>query len=123
MTYSSPVLSRHGAVAGAGVDAGVAWHYGDPTAEQRALERGGAFVDLSHHGVVTVSGPDRLGWLNSITSQLLLDLGPRDSTETLVLSPHGHVEHALVASSTTARRPGCSPSGRRPPSWPPGSSA
>jgi len=95
MTYSSPLLSRHGAVAGAGVDAGVAWHYGDPTAEQRALERGGAFVDLSHHGVVTVSGPDRLGWLNSITSQLLLDLGPRDSTETLVLSPHGHVEHAM----------------------------
>lgn len=95
MTYSSPLLSRHGAVAGAGVDAGVAWHYGDPTAEQRALERGGAFVDLSHHGVVTVSGPDRLSWLNSITSQLLLDLGPRDSTETLVLSPHGHVEHAM----------------------------
>lgn len=76
------------------MDAGVAWHYGDPTAEQRALERHGAFVDLSHYGVVTVSGPDRLSWLNSITSQELLGLGVRESTETLVLSPHGHIEHA-----------------------------
>lgn len=30
----SPLLSRHGAVRGSGPDAGVAWHYGDPTAEQ-----------------------------------------------------------------------------------------
>jgi tRNA-modifying protein YgfZ len=95
MTYSSPLLARHGAVAAGGVDAGVAWHYGDPTAEQRSLERHGAFVDLSHSGVVTVSGPDRLDWLNSITSQSLGDLTPRDSTETLVLSPQGHIEHAL----------------------------
>lgn len=94
MPGTNPVLARRGAVAAAGPDAGVAWHYGDPTAEQRALERGGAFVDLSHYGVVTVSGPDRLSWLNSITSQELTNLGVRESTETLVLSPHGHVEHA-----------------------------
>ena len=90
----SPVLGRRGAVAGFGSDAGVAWHYGDPTAEQRALEAGGAVVDLSHLGVVTVTGPDRLTWLHSITSQHLSALAPRTSTETLVLSPHGHVEHS-----------------------------
>lgn len=94
MTYRSPLLDRPGAVAGSGPDAGVAWHYGDPTAEQRALVAGGAVVDLSHLGVVSVSGPDRHAWLNSITSQDLADLAPRTSTETLVLSPHGHVEHA-----------------------------
>ncbi|RHA44651.1 CAF17-like 4Fe-4S cluster assembly/insertion protein YgfZ, partial [Cellulomonas rhizosphaerae] len=65
----------------------------DPTAEQRALARGGAVVDQSHLGVVTVTGPDRLTWLHSITSQDLTGLPPRTSTELLVLSPQGHVEH------------------------------
>lgn len=90
----SPLLDRRGAVAAAGADEGVAWHYGDPTAEQRALARGAAVVDQSHLGVVTVTGPDRLSWLHSITSQHLAGLEPRTSTETLVLDPHGHVEHA-----------------------------
>jgi folate-binding protein YgfZ len=87
-------LALPGAVEGSGPDAGVAWHYGDPVAEQRALERGRAVVDQSHLGVVRVTGPDRLSWLNSITSQQLDDLAPFTSTETLVLSPQGHVEHA-----------------------------
>ncbi|GIG21397.1 folate-binding protein [Cellulomonas chitinilytica] len=94
--HVSPLLQRRGAVAGSGPDAGVAWHYGDPTAEQRALTRGGAVVDQSHLGVVRVAGPDRLSWLNSITSQELTALPPRTSTELLVLSPQGHVEHAAA---------------------------
>jgi len=92
--HSSPLLARHGAVRASGPDDGVAWHYGDPTAEQRALSRGGAVVDQSYLGVVSVTGPDRLTWLNSITSQELTTLAPRTSTELLVLSPQGHVEHA-----------------------------
>ena len=87
----SPGTARSAA---SGPDDGVAWHYGDPTAEQRALSRGGAVVDQSNLGVVTVTGPDRLSWLNSITSQELTTLAPRTSTELLVLSPQGHVEHA-----------------------------
>jgi folate-binding protein YgfZ len=93
---TSPLLDRPGAVEATGVDAGVAWHYGDPTAEQRAIARGAAVVDQSHLGVVTVSGRDRLTWLHSITSQDLASLAPGASTETLVLSPHGHVEHAAA---------------------------
>lgn len=91
----SPLLERHGAVEGQGADAGVAAHYGDPLREQRLLSEGLAVVDLSHRGVVTVTGPDRLSWLHSITSQHLTDLQPRTSTEALVLSPKGHVEHDL----------------------------
>ncbi len=94
-TVTSPLLSRPGAVAGEGVDARVAAHYGDPSREQRLLTEGLALVDLSHRGVVTVTGPDRLSWLNSMTTQVLLDLPPRHSAESLVLSPHGHIEHAL----------------------------
>ena len=101
--HRSPLLDRHGAVAAAGPDAGVAWHYGDPTAEQRALARGGAVVDQSHLGVVAVTGPDRLSWLHSLTTQELTDLPPRTSTELLVLDPHGRVEHAagVVDDGTT----------------------
>ncbi len=91
----SVLLGRHGAVEGEGADLGVASHYGDPMREQRLLAEGLAVVDLSHRGVVTVTGPDRLSWLHSMTTQELTGLAPRTSRETLVLSPKGHVEHAL----------------------------
>lgn len=94
-TTRSPLLDRHGAVEGEGPDAGVAAHYGDPMREQRLLTEGLAVVDLSHRGVVTVTGPDRLTWLHSMTTQQLAGLAPRTSAESLVLSPKGHVEHAL----------------------------
>lgn len=74
---------------------GVAQHYGQPIAEARALEEGRAFVDLSHEAVITVTGADRLGWLNSMTSQRLDTLRPGESRETLVLSPQGRIEHAV----------------------------
>jgi folate-binding protein YgfZ len=88
-------LQLPGAVPAEGVDAPTAWHYGDPTAEQRALTAGTARVDLSHRGVLRVEGPDRLSWLHSLTTQQLLGLPPHTSTETLVLSPKGHIEHAV----------------------------
>lgn len=92
---TSPLLQVQGAVPGDGLDAGVAAHYGDPMREQRLLAEGLGVVDLSNRGVVTVSGADRLSWLHSLTSQQLTGLAPRTSAETLVLTPKGHVEHAL----------------------------
>ncbi|HET7530966.1 MAG TPA: glycine cleavage T C-terminal barrel domain-containing protein [Mycobacteriales bacterium] len=99
----SPLLSRPGAVAGRTPDDAVAGHYGDPLREQRTLIENGGVVDRSHRGVVTVTGPDRLSWLHSVTSQHLTELSPETWTEALVLSPHGHVEHhlALVDDGTT----------------------
>ncbi len=100
----STLLARHGAVAGLGPDAGVAWHYGDPTSEQRALEAGRAVADQSHLGVVTVTGPDRLTWLNSLCTQEVAALPPGVSTELMILSPQGRVEHVagLVDDGSTA---------------------
>lgn len=114
-TTTSPLLSRPGAVEGEGRDGGVAAHYGDPVREQRLLSEGLAAVDLSNRGVVTVSGADRLSWLHSMTTQHLLGLAPRQSRESLVLSPKGHVEHALhlVDDGTTTWitvEPGTAPS-------------
>jgi folate-binding protein YgfZ len=93
----SPLLGLPGAVGGNGVDAPVAAHYGSFNGEQRTLVGGGGFVDLSHRGVVRVSGPDRLPWLHSLTTQHLESLQPGVPTITLVLSPNGHVEHAMYA--------------------------
>jgi folate-binding protein YgfZ len=95
---TSPLLELPGAVAGNGVDAPVAAHYGSFVAEQRTLEAGDGFVDLSHRGVVRISGPDRLGWLHSLTSQYFEGLAPRTVVAALVLSPQGHVEHAMYGA-------------------------
>ncbi|MBJ6633268.1 folate-binding protein YgfZ [Streptomyces sp. I5] len=91
----SPLLTLPGAVPAEGVDEGVAAHYGDLFREQRALADGTGFVDLSHRGVVTVSGPERLGWLHLLLTQHVQELPPHEATEALVLSANGHIEHAL----------------------------
>jgi folate-binding protein YgfZ len=93
---SSPLLELDGAVQAEGIDAGVAAHYGSPNTEQRRLLSGQAIVDLSHHGVLSISGPDRLTWLNSMSSQELRGLTPGQSTETLLLDPAGHLEYAIA---------------------------
>jgi tRNA-modifying protein YgfZ len=91
----SPLLSLPGAVAAEAPDEGVAAHYGDLFREQRALAAGDGVVDLSHRGVVTVTGADRLSWLHLLLTQHVSELPPGRATEALVLSPHGHIEHAL----------------------------
>jgi folate-binding protein YgfZ len=108
---TSPLLSLPGAVGGSGIDAPVAAHYGSLYGEQKWLESGEGFVDLSHHDVIRVSGPDRLQWLHDLTTQHFLDLPSGVWTRALVLSPHGHVEHAFAGtddgtSFTAATEPG-----------------
>ena len=96
ITYRSPLLDLAGAVAIDPaldpVDAGIAWHYADPLREQRRLDEGTGFVDLSNRGVIAVEGPDRLSWLHSLISQHVEHLAPGVGTEGLLLSPNGHVE-------------------------------
>jgi folate-binding protein YgfZ len=90
----SAFLDVPGAVEGSGSEVGVALHYGNPVQEQRALAAGDAVVDLSHRSVLTITGPDRLSWLDSISSQSIARLAPGESSETLILDPNGRVEHA-----------------------------
>jgi folate-binding protein YgfZ len=88
-------MRRPGAVDGTGVDVGVAAHYGNPFAEQRSLSAGESVVDLSHRAVLSVSGADRLTWINSLTSQSVSALAPGQSSETLLLDATGRVEYAV----------------------------
>lgn len=96
------MLDVNGAVEAEWPDEGVAAHYGDPAREQRAMTEGHVLIDRSDRGVVKVSGPDRLSWLHSLTSQHLERLAPGSTTEALILSPQGHVEHYLTLTDDGA---------------------
>ncbi|MGH3436461.1 MAG: YgfZ/GcvT domain-containing protein, partial [Sciscionella sp.] len=99
MPLNSALLDLPGAVAPPedSIDAGIAWHYGDPFTEQRAADRAVAVVDRSNREILAVPGEDRLTWLHALTSQHLLALAEGSGTEALVLDAHGHVEHHVVA--------------------------
>ena len=90
------LLSYPGAVEASWPDEGVAAHYGDPFREQRAIESSAGVVDRSNRGVLRITGPDRRSWLHSLTTQHLDGLPAGESTQALVLSPTGHVEHHLT---------------------------
>lgn len=101
----SPLLNRADAVAGPAYgpdgapdgDALVPAHYGDPLREQVSLIQGRAVSALALDCVV-VTGPDRLSWLTTLSSQMLTGLAPGDGgRETLLLDAQGHVVHALAA--------------------------
>ena len=95
----SPLLTRPGAVASAldDPDQAVPAHFGDPGREQSALAEGRAACALARD-VVTVTGPDRLSWLTTLSSQVLTALEPGDGgAETLLLDAQGHITHALAA--------------------------
>lgn len=60
------------------------------------MELGAAWTDRSNRGVVRVTGPDRLSWLHSMTSQHLTGLTPADGvTESLVMDANGRVQHHM----------------------------
>ncbi|GAB3945559.1 YgfZ/GcvT domain-containing protein [Corynebacterium tapiri] len=107
-SYRSALLSLPGAterVAPAGPEAtgntaldaldaqGVAWHYGDPLGEQRALERSPRAIDRSQRGVIAVSGPEAGQFLNNLLSQKLDDAEDGFSASALDLDIQGHVLH------------------------------
>ena len=53
-------------------------------------------------GVIKITGPDRLSWLHSLTSQHLERLSPGSTQQALVLSPQGHLEHHLTLTDDGA---------------------
>ena len=92
---TSPLLDLPGAVPGVTPDEGVAWHYGDPLAEQRETVASAGWSDRSHRDVLTVGGPDRLTFLHTLLSQHLTELAPGVPTQALLLDANGRVEEHL----------------------------
>jgi len=75
-----------------GPDKGAVWHFGEPVKEQRALEAGTAWADLSHYNIIAVSGLDRLQWLHDLTTQFVSDLEPGLWKSNMILDARGHIE-------------------------------
>jgi tRNA-modifying protein YgfZ len=96
------MLDLAGAVEAEWPDEGVAAHYGDPMREQRVMSERQTLVDRSNRGVIKITGPDRLSWLHSLTSQHLERLSPGSTQQALVLSPQGHLEHHLTLTDDGA---------------------
>jgi len=79
----------------AGPDKGAIWHFGQPNHEQRDLFAGKGWADLSHRGLLSISGADRLTWLHALTTQHLENLTPGTWTDALILDANGRIEHQL----------------------------
>ncbi len=76
-----------------GPDKGAIWHFGEPVKEQRALEAGMAWADLSQLEIVAVSGADRLQWLHDLTTQHLEKLERDTWSSALILDTLGHLQY------------------------------
>ena len=74
-----------------GPDKGAIWHFGEPNNEQKALVKGGGWADLSHRGVISITGKDRLTWLHALTTQHLEKLQVATWVDALILDAQGHV--------------------------------
>jgi folate-binding protein YgfZ len=74
-----------------GPDKGAIWHFGEPNQEQKALVAGTSWADLSHRGVISISGKDRLTWLHALTTQHLEKLEAGKWVDALILDAQGHV--------------------------------
>jgi len=78
-----------------GPDKGAIWHFGEPNKEQNELVSGNGWADLSHRGIIAISGKDRLTWLHALTTQHLEKLTPGDWQEALILDAQGHIVEQL----------------------------
>jgi len=74
-----------------GPDKGAIWHFGEPNNEQKALAKGDGWADLSHRGVISIIGKDRLTWLHALTTQHLEKLQVATWVDALILDVQGHV--------------------------------
>lgn len=79
----------------AGIDQGIAWHFGNPAAEGRAVAAGQAAAWLENRPVLEIQGADRLTWLHSLTTGNFEQLASGEAVAALALSPTGQVQQAL----------------------------
>ena len=79
-------------------------HFDNPLVEQRDLLAGERIVVLDDKLVISVTGDDRLTWLNSMLSQNVSKLTDGDSAEGLLLDAQGRIEqsvHLIAAEAET----------------------
>jgi folate-binding protein YgfZ len=68
----------------------------DPLAEYHAARKGVALVDTNFRAAFALSGPDRVRYLNAVTSGNIRDLAPGQSALGLLLNAQGHMLAELI---------------------------
>ena len=66
-------------------------HYGDPVSEHLAIRKGVGIADLSHRGLLQVTGDDRVTWIQSIISNDILPLQPGQWLYSSFMSAKGKI--------------------------------
>ena len=103
---SDPLLDLHvriGAVIGAPCGVDVPLSYGDPAAEHRAVRGAVGIVDRSQHGVLEVTGKDRVSFLNGMLTNDIKALGPGRGCAAAFLDARGRVQALLAVLALTDR--------------------
>lgn len=89
-------LQTHGEGLGA-LDVGeyrgatMAVRFSDPQAEFAALRGGCGVYDLGFRAKISLTGGDRVRWLNGMTTNNIRDLGVGQGVYAFLLSPQGHI--------------------------------
>jgi folate-binding protein YgfZ len=68
----------------------------DPLAEYRAARDCAGLMDTNFRSVFALSGPDRVRYLNAVTSGNIRDLAPGQSAQGLALNAQGHMLAELL---------------------------
>jgi folate-binding protein YgfZ len=66
-------------------------HYGNPAAEYDAARGSAGLIDLSHRGLLQITGPDRVTFLQGMLSNDLMALKPFDGHLATILNQQGKV--------------------------------
>ena len=71
--------------------------FGDPQAEFAALRSGCGVYDLGHRAKISLTGGDRVRWLNGMVTNNVRDLATGHGVYAFLLNPQGHILGDLYA--------------------------
>lgn len=72
-------------------------HFGDPQAEFSALHHRSVVYDLGYRAKISLTGADRVRWLNGMVTNNIRDLAAGHGVYAFLLNPQGHILGDLYA--------------------------
>jgi len=87
----------HAASVGEYRGATTAAHFGDPQAEFEALRNACGVYDLGYRAKISLTGGDRVRWLNGMVTNNIRDLAVGHGVYAFLLNPQGHILGDLYA--------------------------
>ena len=92
--------------------------FGDPQVEFEALRNACGVYDLGYRAKISLTGGDRVRWLNGMVTNNIRDLGADQGVYAFLLNPQGHILGDIYAYNRPASRLWLTPTaGRRKRFW------